>query len=80
LTRELAAVAALIPLSVPDQLRAHLRGTLFVGASEGAVRELIAAVAVLGSAGVRSAETLADLVVQEFSEHGHRGAGEGGVP
>jgi 4-carboxymuconolactone decarboxylase len=70
-TRELVAVAALIPLSVPDQLRAHLRGTLFVGASEGAVREVIAAVAMLGSAGVRSAETLVDLVVQESSEHGH---------
>ena len=80
LTRELVAVAALIPLAVPDQLRAHLRGALFVGASEGAVREVIATVAVLGSAGVRSAETLVDLVVQEFSEHGRRGAGEGGVP
>jgi 4-carboxymuconolactone decarboxylase len=32
--RELAAVAALVPLDVPDQLRAHVRGALRVGASE----------------------------------------------
>jgi 4-carboxymuconolactone decarboxylase len=31
--RELTAVAALVPLDVPDQLRAHLRGALRVGAS-----------------------------------------------
>ena len=68
-TRELVAVAALIPLAVPDQLRAHLRGALYVGASEGAVREVIAAVAVLGSTGVRGAETLVDIVARESSPH-----------
>jgi alkylhydroperoxidase/carboxymuconolactone decarboxylase family protein YurZ len=31
--RELTAVSALIPLSVPDQLRAHMRGALLIGAS-----------------------------------------------
>ena len=31
--RELTAVSALIPLSVPGQLRAHMRGAILIGAS-----------------------------------------------
>jgi len=36
-TRELVAVAALVPLDVPDQLRAHTRGAFLVGAERDAV-------------------------------------------
>jgi 4-carboxymuconolactone decarboxylase len=35
--RELIAVAALVPLDVPDQLRAHLRGAWNVGASDAEI-------------------------------------------
>ncbi len=42
-TRELLAVAALLPLDVPDQLRAHLRGALLVGATPRAVAAAVTA-------------------------------------
>jgi len=46
-TRELTAVAALLVLSVPDQLRAHLRGALLVGASPAAVETTLRTAALL---------------------------------
>jgi len=45
--RELCAVAALLPLDVPDQLRAHLRGALLVGASREEVEDAVATAALL---------------------------------
>lgn len=45
--RELTAVAALLPLDVPDQLRAHLRGALLVGASREEVLDAVETAALL---------------------------------
>jgi 4-carboxymuconolactone decarboxylase len=50
ITRELTAVAALLVLSVPDQLRAHLRGALLVGASPAAVESTLRTAALLDAA------------------------------
>lgn len=46
-TRELVAVGSLVPLQVPEQLRAHSRGALNVGASPDEVRHALRVAAVL---------------------------------
>jgi 4-carboxymuconolactone decarboxylase len=57
-TRELISVAALIPLSVPDQLRAHLRGALYVGATRSALQELLDGVELISAPGAKRARGL----------------------
>lgn len=49
--RELCAVAALLPLDVPDQLRAHLRGALLMGASREEVLDAVETAALLAPEG-----------------------------
>ncbi|HET9234790.1 MAG TPA: carboxymuconolactone decarboxylase family protein [Candidatus Eisenbacteria bacterium] len=46
-TRELVAVGSLVPLRVPEQLRAHSRGALNVGASPDEVRHALNVAALL---------------------------------
>ena len=46
-TRELVAVGSLVPLRVPEQLRAHSRGALHVGASPDEVRGALQVAALL---------------------------------
>jgi len=46
-TRELVAVGSLVPLRVPEQLRAHSRGALHVGARPEEVRQTLRVAALL---------------------------------
>ncbi len=65
--RELTAVSALIPLSVPDQLRAHMRGAILIGASREDLRGVIeTSVLVAPDAGAPAIGTL-DRVEKELA-------------
>ncbi len=46
-TRELAAVAALMTLDVPDQLRAHFRGSFLCGANRADIEGVLAVAALI---------------------------------
>ncbi len=61
-TRELAAVAALVTLDVPDQLRAHLRGAFLVGASRAEIEGALAAAALITPDELPEARALLDQV------------------
>jgi len=60
--RELTAVAALLVLSVPDQLRAHLRGALLVGATPAAVDDALRTAAILDGGALPGALRLLEEV------------------
>jgi 4-carboxymuconolactone decarboxylase len=66
-TRELTAVAALLPLSVPNQLRAHLRGSLLVGASPEDIEDVLRVAALIHPEGLEEAMALLVRVREELN-------------
>jgi len=64
-TRELVAVGSLVPLRVPEQLRAHSRGALHVGAQPDEVMQAIRVAALLCPRELPGAESVLDRVLQE---------------
>jgi len=65
-TRELVAVGSLVPLRVLEQLRAHARGALHVGASPAAVRQTLRTAALLCPRELRGAEAVLERVLVEM--------------
>ena len=63
--RELTAVAALIVLSVPDQLRAHMRGALLIGATRKDLRGVIETATLVAPEAEESAIGILDRVGRE---------------
>jgi alkylhydroperoxidase/carboxymuconolactone decarboxylase family protein YurZ len=63
--RELVAVGSLVPLRVPEQLRAHSRGALHVGAKPEEVRETIRVAALLCPRELAGAELVLERVLSE---------------
>jgi 4-carboxymuconolactone decarboxylase len=64
--RELTAVAALAVLSVPDQLRAHIRGSFLVGATRGEIEGVLASVSLIDPRAREEAAPLLDRVAARF--------------
>jgi 4-carboxymuconolactone decarboxylase len=64
-TRELVAVGSLVPLRVPEQLRAHSRGALHVGASPEEVRQAIRVAALVCPRELSGAEDVLERVLGE---------------
>jgi alkylhydroperoxidase/carboxymuconolactone decarboxylase family protein YurZ len=64
-TRELVAVGSLVPLRVPEQLRAHSRGALHVGATADEAREAIRVAALLCPRELPGAEAVLERVLKE---------------
>ena len=65
--RELTAVAALMTLEVPDQLRAHLRGAFLVGAERAEVEGVLATAALVTPDLLDDARALLDQVAARLS-------------
>lgn len=63
--RELTAIAALIPLGVPSQLRAHLRGALLVGASPPEITTVLRVASLVAPHALDDAALLLRRVEQE---------------
>jgi 4-carboxymuconolactone decarboxylase len=63
--RELTAVGALVPLAVPNQLRAHLRGALLMGASPSEVTSVLGTAALVAPGTMDDATTLLRRVEDE---------------
>jgi 4-carboxymuconolactone decarboxylase len=66
-TRELAAVAALMTLDVPDQLRAHLRGSFLCGASRSEVEGVLAAAALIAPELLEPARALLAPIADRYA-------------
>jgi alkylhydroperoxidase/carboxymuconolactone decarboxylase family protein YurZ len=64
-TRELVAVGSLVPLRVPEQLRAHSRGALHVGATPEEVRQTLRVAALLCPRELAGAELILKRVLEE---------------
>ena len=64
-TRELVAVGSLVPLGVPEQLRAHSRGALHVGARPEEVRQALRVAALLCPRELAGAELVLERVLGE---------------
>jgi len=64
-TRELVAVGSLVPLRVPEQLRAHSRGALHVGAKPEEVRQTLRVAALLCPRELAAAELVLERVLGE---------------
>jgi len=64
-TRELVAVGSLVPLRVPEQLRAHARGALHVGARPEEVRQAIRVAALVCPRELAEAELILKRVLEE---------------
>ena len=64
-TRELVAVGSLVPLRVPEQLRAHSRGALNVGAKPEEVRQTLRIASLLCPRELAGAESVLDRVLNE---------------
>jgi alkylhydroperoxidase/carboxymuconolactone decarboxylase family protein YurZ len=64
-TRELVAVGSLVPLRVPEQLRAHSRGALHLGAKPEEVRQTIRVAALLCPRELAGAELVLERVLGE---------------
>jgi 4-carboxymuconolactone decarboxylase len=64
-TRELVAVGSLVPLRVPEQLRAHSRGALHVGARPDEVMQAIRVAALLCPRELAGAELVLKRVLEE---------------
>ena len=69
-TRELTAVASLAVLDVPDQLRAHLRGALFVGAEPEEIRGVLDTAALVAPEARSENHSLFDRVSEQFFSRG----------
>ncbi len=66
-TRELAAVAALMTLDVPDQLRAHFRGSFLCGATRADLEGVLAVAALIAPEMLESSRA---LLVPVAARHG----------
>jgi 4-carboxymuconolactone decarboxylase len=66
--RELTAVSALIPLAVPDQLRAHMRGAILIGASRKDLHGVIETAMLVAPEARESANGTLDRVGKEVGD------------
>jgi 4-carboxymuconolactone decarboxylase len=73
--RELAAIGALVVLHVPEQLKAHVRGAMLVGASHEDVLGAIEAAGLADREAVEPARSILDAAIRSRERGGSSEAG-----